>query len=133
MDYYLDDNNAIQRLVEEWEKYGRIIIAYDYDDTVFDFHNKGRKYSDVISLLREAKTLGAYFVVFTACNEGQYEDISKYLLTENIPYDKINENLDFIPFTGRKVYYNILLDDRSGLSASYYQLQQTIKILKEKN
>lgn len=132
MDYYLSDRNAIDRLIEEWTKYGKIIIAYDYDDTVFDFHKKNREYNDVITLLREAKELGAYFVVFTACGENQYEDISEYLLTNNIPFDKINENLDFISFTGRKVYYNILLDDRSGLSASYYQLQQTIEILKER-
>lgn len=103
MDYYLSDRNAIDRLVEEWTKYGKIIIAYDYDDTVFDFHKKNRKYNDVISLLREAKELGAYFVVFTACGENQYKDISEYLLTNNIPFDKINENLDFISFTGRKI------------------------------
>ena len=64
MDYYLDDNNAVNRLVEEWRKYGKIIIGYDFDDTVFDFHQKGRTYKNVMNLLRECKKLGAYLIVF---------------------------------------------------------------------
>jgi len=31
----------------------------------------------------------------------------------------INDTPNFIPFHGRKIYYNILLDDRAGLSSSY--------------
>jgi len=131
MDYYLDDNNAVNRLVEEWRKYGKIIIGYDFDDTVFDFHQKGRTYKNVMNLLRECKKLGAYFIVFTCCGEDEYDKIKNYLNENKLPYDKINENIDFVKFTGRKVYYNIMLDDRAGLSSAYKVLLKTIKIIKK--
>jgi hypothetical protein len=130
MDYYLDNNNAIDRLVDEWVKYRKIIVAYDYDDTVFDYWRKGRKYTDVINLLQECRKYGAYFVVFTACGKDQEESIANYLTTNDIPFDKINENIDFITFTGRKIYYNILLDDRSGLKSAYECLSEALKQIK---
>ena len=41
---------------------------------------------------------------------------------EKLPYNSINEDAPFIPFTSRKVYYNILLDDRAGLNQTYNEL-----------
>jgi hypothetical protein len=130
MDYYLSDGNAEDRLFEEWKKYGKIIIAYDFDDTVYDFHKKGRKYFDVINLLQECYEY-ANLIVFTCCGENEYPKIKTYLNENKIPFDKINENMDFIKFTGRKIYYNIMLDDRAGLSSSYKVLKNTLKKIKE--
>jgi hypothetical protein len=121
-DHYLDNKNVENRLIEEWLKYGKIIIAYDFDDTVYDYHQKGRSYTDVIELLRYCKKIGAYFMVFTSCDESQYPKITKYLTDNDIPFDTINENLPFVTFTGRKCYYNILLDDRAGLPSAYEAL-----------
>lgn len=118
---YLDRKQAIDRLVNEWRTYGKIIIAYDFDDTVFDYHNRGDTFNKVIELLREVRN-DAYFIVFTACNESQYDDIRKYLIENDIPYDAINQNAPFVNFSGRKVYYNIFLDDRAGLDSAYNQL-----------
>lgn len=125
-DFFLDQYNVVQRLLKEWREHGKIIIAYDFDDTVFDFHKRGDKYNDVISLLQRCKRAGAHFIVFTCCHEGQYDDIREYLHENLIPYDKINENMDFTQFGGRKVYYNILLDDRAGLHSSYYALLEAV-------
>ncbi len=127
MDYYLDESNSIQRLIQEWETHDKIIIAYDFDDTVYDFHKKGRDYSNVINLLKKCEEIGAYFIVFTCCGEDQFDKIKNYLNEKQIPYDKINSNLDFVNFTGRKVYYNILLDDRAGLSSAYKCLSEVVK------
>jgi molybdopterin/thiamine biosynthesis adenylyltransferase len=56
---------------------------------------------------------------------------NEYCGQENdIPFDKINENMDFIPFTGRKLYANIYLDDRAGLSAAYNILSKTLELIK---
>ena len=131
MDFYLNDDNAVNRLVEEWKKYRKIIIGYDFDDTVYDFHRKGRVYNDVMNLLRKCKKLGAYFIVFTCCGEDEYDKIRNYLNENNLPYDKINEDLEFVQFKGRKVYCNIMLDDRSGLSSAYKVLLETIKIIEK--
>lgn len=130
MDYYLDNNNVTQRLIDEWKQYGKIIVAYDYDDTVYDYWKKGRTYDNVINLLRKCREYGAYFIVFTACGKDQENDIKQYLTDNDIPFDKINENMDFINFTGRKVYYNILLDDRAGLQSAYDCLNTALTILK---
>jgi len=133
MDYYLNNENVINRLIEEWKKYGKIIIAYDFDDTVFDFWKKGRTYTDVISLLQRYDKAGAYFVVFTCCGEDEYGKIKDYLYSNNIPFDRINNNFDFIKFTGRKIYYNIMLDDRSGLQSSYECLLNAVEQIEREN
>ena len=51
-----------------------------------------------------------------------YDEIKSILDKEKLPYNSINEDAPFIPFTGRKVYYNILLDDRAGLNQTYNEL-----------
>lgn len=126
MDYFLDDKHCVERLFDEWKKYGSIIVAYDYDNTVFDYYNKGYSYENVIDLLRECKRMGFHLTVFTSCNDDRFPEIKKYLTDNNIPFDGINETPDFIPFKGRKVYFNILLDDRAGLSSAYDQLWKVI-------
>ena len=126
MDYYMNENNVVTRLVEEWKEHSKLIIAYDFDSTVFDYNTKGYKYDDVIELLQECNGLGAYYVCFTSCNEDRYKFIKDFLQENMIPCDKINENIDIIPFTGRKIYYNILLDDRSGLKSAYDCLRKAL-------
>ena len=37
-----------KRLLEEYKKYGELIVAFDYDNTIFDYHNNGGDYSCVI-------------------------------------------------------------------------------------
>lgn len=126
MDFYLDDSNCIERLLEEWRRYGSIIVAYDFDNTVFDYYGRGYTFNKVIDLLRECRAMKFHLIVFTSCGEERFPEIRKYLDEHSIPYDSINETPDFIPYTGRKVYYNILLDDRAGLSAAYNQLSRLI-------
>ncbi len=132
-DPYLNTKTCVERLVHEWETYGMLIIAYDFDFTVSDYNNKGFVFKRVPALLRELKQLGCHLIVFTSCDESRFPEIKKYLKENNIPYDSINEGPDFIPFKGRKVYYNALLDDRAGLGDVYMQLSEVllqIRILK---
>lgn len=126
MDYFLNDHNCTLRLFDEYKKYGSLIVAYDYDNTVFDYHQRGDKFDEVIGLLRECKKMGFHLTVFTSCNDDRFPDIKKYLEENDIPFDGINETPDFIPFKGRKVYFNILLDDRAGLSSAFNILWNTI-------
>ena len=130
MDHFLDDENCIKRLVHEWETYGQLIIAYDYDNTVFDYNKRDIHFVDVPMLLRELKRMGCHLVVFTSCEDSRFPEIKEYLDKNNIPFDSINETPDFIPFHGRKVYYNALLDDRAGLSAAYRQLTEVCVLMR---
>lgn len=127
-DLYLNDHACIDRLLTEYNKHNSIVIAYDFDDTVYDFHKKGRVYIDVICLLQRAKAAGCYLIVWTGNTNTSL--ITEYLNINNIPYDSINENPPFVVDKGpRKLYANIYLDDRSGLSASYHHLKSMLDIV----
>lgn len=120
MDLYLYEENVTERLIREWKKYGSLVVAYDFDNTVYDYHKEGHSYECVIQLLREAKKLNAYLMVYTARRDSELSFVKEYLEENNIPFDSINETPDFIPFSdGKKLYYNILLDDRAGLPSAY--------------
>ena len=77
----------------------------------------------VKDLIRKYKNY-AYFIVFTSSEPDRYDEIKSILEKEDLPYDSINDDAPFIPFKGRKVYYNILLDDRSGLNQTYNELKR---------
>jgi hypothetical protein len=133
MDYYLNEDNCVNRLVEEWTNYGKIVLAIDFDDTVFDFHKKGRTYENVIKLVKRCQNIGCYTVIFTANDDIEHHKfIKQYLLDKGIEIDTINENVPSVPFKTRKVYYNVLLDDRAGLKASYDILLKVVEIIEDK-
>lgn len=121
IDEYLDTEKSYNRLKEEFNLHKKLIIAYDFDSTVFDYHHTNASYEMVKDLIRKYKNY-AYFIVFTSSESNRYDEIKEILEKENLPYDSINEDAPFIPFKGRKIYYNILLDDRAGLNQTYNEL-----------
>jgi hydroxymethylpyrimidine pyrophosphatase-like HAD family hydrolase len=128
-DPYLKDDTCVDRLVAEYKQHNSIVIAYDFDDTVYDFHKKGRKYTDVITLLRRAKDAGCYLIVWTG-NEDMLL-VEDYLRDHSIPFDALNENPSFMAHkTAKKIYANLYLDDRAGLSAAYHQLECMLDLVK---
>ena len=118
-----------KRLKQDYLIHKSLFVAYDYDNTVFDFHGLNINYSKIIELLRTCKSLGFTLILFTG-NEGEkLEVIKKDLKHRNIPFDLINEN----PLMNtRKPYYNILLDDRAGLKESYNNLKKLIDEIRNK-
>lgn len=130
-DFYLNTENTRNRLLKEWRTHGKLVIAYDFDNTVYDFHDEGHTYSQVIELIRRCKRLGAHLIVFTASREERYEKIKSYLNKHDIPFDSINEDPSFITLTTRKIYYNILLDDRAGLESAYNDLLYAVNKLEQ--
>jgi len=107
IDEFLNAENSYQRLKKEFLEHGKLIIAYDIDSTVFDYHNKGESYEMVKELIRDWKDY-AYFIVFTSSTEDRFPFIREMLNKENLPYNGINEDAPFIPFTGRKVIFNFV-------------------------
>ena len=131
MDFYLNAQNSSDRLLGEYNEYGSLVVAFDFDDTVFDFHKKGRVYSDVIKLLQELKSINCYLICWTA-NEN-LEMVVSYLKDEGIPFDALNENPPFFKSNNRKVYANAYLDDRAGLRQVYDELNNLLITVKKKN
>lgn len=111
------------RLNDEYKKHGKIIVAYDFDGTVYDFHGEGYKFPRVIDLIQRVRPY-AHLVVYTASKEERFPFIKQYLRDNNIPFDAINETpIGLNVPQGGKLYYNILLDDRAGLESALDTLE----------
>ena len=129
-DRYLDNSLCVDRLVENWKQHGKIIIAFDCDNTIYDYYGKNYTYSKVVQLLQECKNMGCILILCTCCDESKFEFMRNKCEKVGISIDYINESPPYIPFTGNKVYYNILLDDRAGLRSAYeilYKAKERIK------
>jgi hypothetical protein len=131
MDEYLIPNSSFLRLYKEYKQYGSLVVAYDFDNTVFDFHKKGNIYTQVIELLQKLKELNCICICFTANQDEDF--VRNYCKTNNIPLDKLNENPDFFKSTAKKIYYNAFLDDRAGLSQTYQELTLLTNLINNKN
>lgn len=131
-DPYLVDLNSVKRLVIEWARHKSLIIAYDYDNTVFDYHNVGYSFENIINTLRECKKYGAKFIVFSCSPKDRHPEMIKYLNDNNIPWDTINENILKLHGGEGKLFYNILLDDRAGLKSAYSILNMALTVIETK-
>lgn len=131
-DPYLSFSNSLDRLKIEYEKYKKIIVAVDHDDTVYDFHKNGSTYTKVISLIKDCISLNFHIVVFTGSKVESYPDIRQFWKnTFGLEQVKINENAFPMDIGNNgKIYYNILLDDRAGLSSAVSLLEELISWIK---
>jgi DNA-binding LacI/PurR family transcriptional regulator len=131
MDFYLKNENTFERLFKEYKVYNSLVVAFDFDNTVYDFHQVGLDFKDVIKLLQNLKKIGCYLIVFTSTDDEDF--VKRYCKEKEIPFDAINENPPFFKSKSRKIYYNILLDDRAGLREAYDHLEKLIHHLKNTN
>jgi hypothetical protein len=130
-DFYLSEQNSYERLLKEYNDHGSLVVAYDFDNTVYDFHRKGWQFNLVIDLLRKLKSINCYLIVFTA--NADLELVVDHLTQHNIPFDSVNENPPFYKSESRKIYYNILLDDRAGLRECFNLLTRLYNDLTNKS
>lgn len=132
-DPYFSTQNCINRLYCEYTKHKQLIVAVDFDDTIYPYHQTGNTHYQVIDLLRKCQNLDFYIVVFTGCAPDKFGFIQKFFEDLNIKLDSINKNPIDLPFGNHgKIYYNILLDDRAGLWQAYETLSETIKLIESK-
>ena len=117
-----------KRLLEEYYKYGKLIVAFDYDNTIYDYHRNSGDYSEVIELLKECARLGFKLILFT-CEDDPITLQCKVDLCENLLKTGIDLKSSVFPESD-KPYYNILLDDRAGLEESYEILKYVIDEIK---
>lgn len=122
-DRYTCYQQCLQRLKLEKEKYQTLYIAFDFDNTVFDYHQVGDEFPKLEQLLKACKLQGFKLILFTA-NEGQkLKEAITYCTKKGYAPDYINEN----PLMKtRKPYYNLLLDDRAGLGETSRLLEDLL-------
>ena len=115
-DRYLNDEETYNRLMIEYKKYDSLYVAFDFDNTVYDYHKTGDTFPKLEELLIKCRRFNMKLILFTA-NEGEkLPEIINYCKERGYEPDYINDNP---MFPTRKPYYNILLDDRAGLKSSY--------------
>ena len=135
MNSYLNDQKAIDRLVLEYKKYNRLIIGFDFDCTIFDYHKENLNVRPVIDLLREASDLDFIMCLHTLSLNIKDVDVKvNYTKGLGINVHYINTSpilTNSFPESNKKAFYSLLLDDRAGLSASYKILKETLKIIKD--
>jgi hypothetical protein len=122
-------NKYVERLLEEWKQYGKIIIAVDYDDTISPWKLTQANIDEtgIVDLLKQVQLTGAYIVCFTACDKSRYQEIQSKFSSLGLILDKINENPIALPYGNQnKIYANIFLDDRAGLIESLSILEEAL-------
>jgi hypothetical protein len=122
MDEYLVKGRSYERLFEEYKKHGALVIGYDFDSTVHDYHKKGATYDKVIQLLRDLKSIGCKLICWTAYKDHDY--VEEFLNKNTIPFDGINTDGIALPWETRKPFFSALLDDRAGLIQVYEDLRR---------
>lgn len=131
-DPFMDESICVDRLVTEWRKHGRILIALDFDDSVFGFHDPTDTHPRVLSLIRECSDMGCLITVYTASTPTRWDMMRVFLETRGIKVAAINKNPIELPYgLWGKIYYNIFLDDRAGLAAAYQTLKRTVEEIKK--
>ena len=126
-DRFLNRDNQINRLLNEYNKHKSLVIGVDFDNTLFDFHNRGDKFPSLIELIKECKELNFIVCLYTGNTNSAV--ISNFEKENNLCFDYINES-PVKPTTASKPYFNILLDDRAGLDSAYKTLKSVIKRIK---
>lgn len=129
MDHYLQEQASFQRLHDEYLKYGSLIVAVDFDDTLYDFHQKGREYEQVYQLIRDLYDNNCHIIIWTGNEDTEF--ISEFLYQNSVPFHSINENHEIYKDKNpRKIYANVYIDDRAGLKQVYQELLLLISFIK---
>lgn len=137
-DPYLNEHNCFIRLWEDYVKHGKLVVAVDFDNTIFDLHKKGFEFTKVIELLKDCQTLGFPIVVFSAAPKERHQEIRNRCQEIGINISGVNEDVlrfgerDHMDYSKSKIYFNILLDDRAGLPSAYNILFKVVDKLLDK-
>lgn len=124
-DTFFSIEKCIESLKSDYKKYGRIIVAYDYDDTV---EPSKPEYSceNVVKLLQLCSKFNDFeMICFTARSTvNDIAEAKERLSKLNIRYDAINEDCYRIKQEvdhecESKVMFSVFLDNRAGLESAY--------------
>ena len=131
-DPYFSTDRNVDRLLEQYKLHGSLIVATDFDDTLFDYHKKGFDYPKVVELLLLCQAMGFTLIMLTTVeDESKLVDNVKYCKLLGLDIKYVNEG-PIMP-KARKPFFNIYLDDKAGLGQAYDILNQTVNLIKRNN
>jgi len=137
-DRYFSTEECTNRLVRDFYKHDNIIIAVDFDNTLYDFMERGASTS-VRRLIRELTLkkpaeIPEYkvdkrftIILFTAREGEKLKEATQWCSDNFMRIDYVNESP--VMSETRKPFYNILLDDKAGLGQAYEVLTNFLKII----
>lgn len=105
-----------EKLKGVYEQHDNIILAVDFDDTIYDWKDTGWDCNYVVDLVKRCQQhLNAKVMLFT-CRSGDKLDFAlRYCAEVELTLWGINYHPDHRP-TDSKPFYNVLLDDKACLS-----------------
>lgn len=130
---------VFQDLVSTYNKHGRIIVAYDFDNTVYTKKPELKEFCNAVCrLLKDcSKYPNDITMVCFTCRTGEelVNTVIPFLEENNITHDIINRQVNGLPddmysTLSCKVLYNIFLDDHCGILFTYKVLNQFVQWLK---
>lgn len=127
-DPYLSKYNVVMRLIDEYRLHKNLVIAFDFDNTIYDFHGNGDTFPRVVKLLKDCSDFGLTMVCYTGNSD---EALIRFECDYyGIRIDYINESPIKAPSKPHKPYFSILLDDRCGLRSTVEDLNTALEELR---
>lgn len=135
MKSYLNNQMVVDRLKKEYQQHGSLIIGFDFDCTIFDYHNEGLELEPVKELLRKCSKLGFTMCLYSLSlsETAMNLEAKAAWCKENLGFspDYINSSPALPPHLQNtshtpKPFFSILLDDRAGLVSAYEALIQVL-------
>ena len=108
----------LQKLIKAYNQHGSIIVALDFDDTIFPYtenHDIKERCEALIELIQSIRK-HIVLCLFSCDNEHTMRYKVKIMELSGINPDFVNDSPVKIHGETKKPYYNILLDDKAGLS-----------------
>lgn len=128
-------NFYTNRLVTEWLKNGKIIIACDLDDTIIPYNEEIKdNCKKMVDLILECQKEGIIFLINTARSKHQLIKAKEQVEELGIVVHGVNEMHDWWDKTyglNGKLYANIFLDDRGGFDCTYETLSTALAIVRK--
>ena len=133
-----DKDYVLKKMINHYHKYGKIIVAYDFDGTVHPEHPEDEQVCEMIrDLLEECSKYDDFAMIVSTCRgDDTIEDVViPYLDFHGIRHDKINEQSDSIDpeikkTLSTKIMCDIFLDNYAGLDSTYSTLCRFLMWLK---
>ena len=130
---YLNDRKAIDRIKSEYIKYKNLVIGFDIDCTIYDYHKEGLEVQPVIDLLKRCSELGFTMCMYSLSIEEGMGVRKGWMATHlgiNVNYINTSPLLcEQDSQWNKKPFFSILLDDRAGLSSAYNILKTALEEL----
>lgn len=127
MNHPFNDYRCARRLLWEYNHYDKLIVGIDFDNTIKPVKSN-KSCEEIINLLKRCSSDPKIVLcLWSICPDGEEQNKIDYCKSLGITIDYINESpFNIGKWTGKKQFFNVLLDDRAGLESAYNNLKYVL-------